>query len=414
HDDFIRTTEKRHESKVQEFFSMLQASGDIYKGRYEGLYDVVSEAFVKESDAVKGPGATLLGPDSGKPLQKLSEETYFFKLSQYGPRLLAHYKANPDFLAPSHRAAEIQRFVEGGLDDISVSRTKVKWGIPVPGDAEHTIYVWFDALINYWSATAGTDLWPADVHIVGKEIYRFHAVIWPAMLMAAGLPLPKKVFAHGWWTVDGEKMSKSLGNFVDPYDITVEFGVDAFRYFLLREMPFGNDGDFSKASLTRRYNAELANDLGNLVSRVAEMVDKFIGGRLPPKPPLDGDFYTTVVAKRTPELSEKMENLDFHGALDTIWDVIRSLNARVNEKAPWKLAKTDLKQCEIVLFDLVWSLRLVSGWLEPFMPQTAAKIHMQIGVRLFPDALRAEDVLAGVKERPGLIQKGPVLFPRKP
>jgi|CXWL01.1.fsa_nt_gi methionyl-tRNA synthetase len=414
-DDYIRTTEKRHEDKVQELFALLLKNGDIYKGHYEGLYDVVSEAFVKESDAVKGPGGVLLSPDSGKPLQKLSEETYFFKLSKYGPRLLEHYKAHPEFLAPKSRSSEILRFVEGGLEDISVSRTKVKWGIPVPGDSAHTIYVWFDALINYWSATGGTeDLWPADVQIVGKEIFRFHAVIWPAILLAAGLPLPKKVFAHGWWTVDGQKMSKSAGNFVDPYDITAEYGVDAFRYFLLREMPFGNDGDFSKASLTKRYNAELANDLGNLVSRVAEMVDKFMGGKLPTKPPLAGDFYTTTVAKRTADISAKMEELDFHGALDVIWEVIRSLNARVNEKAPWKLAKDDLAQCELVLFDMVWSLRLVAGWIEPFMPQTAAKIHMQLGVRLFPDALTADDVLAGVKARPGLIQKGPVLFPRKP
>ncbi|MDE2144229.1 MAG: methionine--tRNA ligase, partial [Elusimicrobia bacterium] len=374
-DDFIRTTEKRHEEKAQELFARLLKSGDIYKGRYEGLYDVIAEAYVKESDAVVAKdGKTLLSPESGKPLQKLAEDTYFFKLSAYGPRLLELYKSQPDFLSPPHRAAEILRFVEGGLEDISVSRAKVKWGIPVPGDADHTIYVWFDALINYWSATTATDdLWPADVHIVGKEIFRFHAVIWPAMLMAAGLPLPKKVFAHGWWTVDGKKMSKSAGNFVDPYDITQEFGVDAFRYFLMREMPFGNDGDFSKASLTKRYNAELANDLGNLVSRVTEMVDKFIVGKLPAKPALDGDFYTTAVAKRTPEIALKMEALDFNGALEIIWEVIRGLNARVNEKAPWKLAKTDMPQCELVLFDLVWSLRIVSGWLEPFMPRKATE-----------------------------------------
>ena len=414
HDDYIRTTEKRHESKVQELFARLQKSGDIYKGKYEGLYDVVSESFVKESDAVQGPGGQLLGPESGKPLQRLSEETYFFKLSQYGPRLLEHYKKNPSFLAPSHRANEILRFVEEGLEDISVSRTKVKWGIPVPGDPEHTVYVWFDALINYWSAAEQQpELWPADVHIVGKEIFRFHAVIWPAMLMAAGLPLPKQVFAHGWWTVDGAKMSKSAGNFVDPHEITREYGIDAFRYFLLREMPFGNDGDFSREALCKRYNAELANDLGNLVSRVAEMVDKFLGGKLPTKPPLEGDFHTAVAAKRTSEIAARMEALDFHGALEIIWEVIRGLNTRVNEKAPWKLAKTDMKACELVLFDLVWSLRLVSGWIDPFMPHAAAKIHMQLGVRVFPEPLTADDVLSGANSRTGLIQKGPVLFPRK-
>ncbi len=414
-DDFIRTTEKRHEDRVQELFARLLKSGDIYKGRYEGLYDVIAEAYVKESDAVVAKdGKTLLSPENGKPLQTLSEDTYFFKLSAYGDRLLAHYKANPGFLAPAHRANEILSFVAGGLEDISVSRAKVKWGIPVPGDDTHTIYVWFDALINYWSATYGTDdLWPADVHIVGKEIFRFHAVIWPAMLMAAGLPLPKKVFAHGWWTVEGKKMSKSAGNFVDPYDITQEFGVDAFRYFLLREMPFGNDGDFSKAALLKRYNAELANDLGNLVARVAEMTDKFLGGRLPTRPPLEGEFYTTAVAKRTTEIGAKMEALDFSGALDVIWEVIRSLNLRVTEKEPWKLAKNDMKQCELVLFDLVWSLRLVGGWLEPFMPRKSAEMQMQLGVRAFHDPLTAEDVLAGVKERLGPIQKGPILFPRK-
>jgi len=415
YDDYIRTTEKRHEGRVQELFALLLKNGDIYKGRYEGLYDVVSESFVKAGDAVKGPRGVLLSPESGKPLQTLSEETYFFKLSKYAPLLLEHYKANPGFLAPASRAPEVVRWVEGGLEDISVSRTKVKWGVEVPGDEAHTVYVWFDALINYWSAAAGKDdLWPADVHIVGKEIYRFHAVIWPAMLMAANLPLPKKIFAHGWWTANGQKMSKSLGNFVDPYEITQEFGVDAFRYFLLREMPFGNDGDFSKASMLRRYNSELANDLSNLVYRVEDMVDKFMGGKLPAKPPLDGNFHAASVAKRSAEISAKMEALDFHGALEIIWSVVGGLNALVNEKAPWKLAKTDMKECERTLFDLVSSLRIVAGWIDPFMPNTAAKMHMQLGVRQFPIPLTAEDVLAGAQERPGQIQKGPALFMRKP
>ena len=415
-DDFIRTTEKRHEDKAQEFFARLMKSGDIYKGRYRGWYCVSDETFFTETEAPPDEKGRRLCPNAEcrKPLSQIEEESWFFKLSKFQQPLLQHYRNCPDFLSPPHRASEIMRFVEGGLQDLSVSRQKVKWGIPVPGDESHTIYVWFDALINYWSATAGTDdLWPADVHIVGKEIFRFHAVIWPAMLMAAGLPLPKKIFAHGWWTVDGKKMSKSAGNFQDPYEITREFGVDAFRYFLLREMPFGNDGDFSKAAIKKRYNAELANDLGNLVKRVVDMADNFLGGKLPSKPPLEADFYTTAVARRSAGIAEKMEALDFSGALDAIWEVIRSLNSRVNEKAPWKLAKSDPAQCELVLFDLVWSLRLVANWLEPFMPRKAAEMQTQLGVRQFPDALTAEDVLAGVSEHPGQIQKSLPLFPRK-
>ncbi len=416
YDDYIRTTQKRHEDKVAEFFATLMKTGDIYKGHYRGWYCVSDETFFTEIEAPTDEKGRRLCPNSEcrKPLQLVEEVSWFFKLSKYQDKLLKHYAAHPEFLAPAHRASEILRFVEGGLQDLSVSRQKVKWGIPVPGDESHTVYVWFDALINYWSAAAGRDdLWPADVHIVGKEIYRFHAVIWPAMLMAAGLPLPKKIFAHGWWTVEGKKMSKSAGNFLDPYEITREFGVDAFRYFLMREMPFGNDGDFSKAALKKRYNAELANDLGNLVSRVVNMTDSYLNGRLPSKPPLDGDFYTRTVAKRTSEISAKIDALDFSGALDVIWEVVRSLNTRVNDKSPWKLAKTDMRETELVLFDLVWSLRLVAGWIEPFMPRKAAEMQMQLGVRRFPDALTAEDVLAGVSEHPGQIQKGPVLFPRK-
>ena len=415
-DDYIRTTEKRHEDRVRELFLKLKETGDVYKGVYKGWYCLSDETYFTETEAPPDEKGRRLcpNPECRKPLKEVEEESWFFKLSKYQSRLLAHYKAHPGFLAPAQRAPEIMRFVEGGLQDLSISRQKVKWGIPVPGDEDHTIYVWFDALINYWSATAGRDdLWPADVHIVGKEIYRFHAVIWPAMLMAAGLPLPTKVFAHGWWTSEGKKMSKSAGNFVDPYEVTRDYGVDAFRYFLLREMPFGNDGDFSRAAMHKRYNAELANDLGNLVARVCEMVDKFLGGKLPTKPPLTEDFHTTAVAKRTADIAARMDELDFHGALDLIWQVIRGLNTRVNEKAPWKLAKTDMAQCELALFDLVSSLRIVAGWLDPFMPRTAATMHTQLGVRQFPAALTAEDVLAGVQQKQGPIQKGPVLFPRK-
>lgn len=410
YDGYVRTSEPRHKKLVQANFAKLRESGDIYKGKYKGYYCVADETFWTETEA---PDRVCPNPDCKRPLQLVEEESYFFKLSKYQDRLLAHYKANPAFLMPAHRANEIIRWVEGGLQDISVSRTKVKWGIQVPGDEAHTIYVWFDALQNYLTG-APEGAWPADVHIVGKEIYRFHTVIWPAMLMALGLELPKMVFAHGWWTVEGEKMSKSKGNFIDPRDVTKDYGVDALRYFLLREMPFGADGDFSRAALHKRYNAELANDLSNLVYRVADMVDKFLGGRLPGKPALDGDFFTTKVAQHSDEIARRMEVLDFNGALGVIWSVIGQLNARVNEQAPWKVAKTDPARVEVILFDLVSSLRIVGGWIEPFMPNTGTKIQMQFGVRNYPIPLTAEQVLAGEKTASAPIHKAPPLFMRKP
>ena len=430
-DDFIRTTEPRHERVVQELFARLQKSGDIYKGHYEGYYCVADETFWTEKECPPDhkTGKRLCpNADCRRELQLVKEESWFFKLSKYQQRLLDHYAKHPEFLSPEHRGREILSFVKAGLEDISVSRQKVKWGVPVPGDPEQTVYVWFDALINYYSAVAevpaGSDgpaeerIWPADVHIVGKEIYRFHSIIWPAMLMAAGLPLPGKVFAHGWWTVDGQKMSKSKGNFVDPYEVTREFGVDAFRFFLLREMPFGNDGDFSLSSLRKRYNADLANDLGNLISRVVTLIDANMHGVLPKRSNPDKDFYPRQVASRQAEIDACMERLDFSGALNAVWSVIGMLNERVNAEAPWKLFKSkdaaDHEKARILLFDMVWCLRIVTGWLEPFMPQTAAKIHMQLGVRHFPDAFSAEQVLAGVPAgASGKIQKGPPIFPRR-
>jgi methionyl-tRNA synthetase len=422
HDDFIRTTEPRHERVVQELWSTLQKNGDIYKGHYEGFYCVSDETFWTEKECPPDhkTGKRLCpNTDCRRELQLVREESYYFKLSKYQQKLLDLYEKHPEFLSPAHRGREILSFVKAGLEDISISRQKVKWGVPVPGDPEHTVYVWFDALINYYSAVAGQpDVWPADVHVVGKEIYRFHSVIWPAMLMAAGLPLPAKVFAHGWWTVDGEKMSKSKGNFVDPYDITRDFGVDAFRFFLLREMPFGNDGDFSRESLLKRYNADLANDLGNLISRVVTLIDANMHGVLPKRSNPERDFYPHQVASRTAELDAAMERLDFSGALNIIWAVIGMLNERVNSEAPWKLFKSqdpaDIERARVLLFDMVWCLRIVTGWIEPFMPQTAAKIHMQLGVRHFPEPLSAEQVLAGVPAgAAGKIQKGPPLFPRR-
>ncbi|HVE12285.1 MAG TPA: methionine--tRNA ligase [Elusimicrobiota bacterium] len=439
YDDFIRTTEPRHTARVQAVFTRLLATGDIYKGVYRGYYCVSDETYWTETEAPENDKGKRLcpNPECKRLLTVAEEESYFFKLSKYQPALLKHYQANPDFLRPAHRANEILRFVEAGLRDLAVSRSKVAWGIPLPFAPNHVAYVWFDALLNYATAAgynppgaeslppaetqaspgAGApaifpSLWPADVHFVGKEIYRFHAVIWPAMLMALGLELPKSVFAHGWWTVEGQKMSKSKKNFVDPWEVTREFGVDAFRYFLFREMPFGNDGDYSAAMFRKRYNADLANDLGNLVSRVTQMVDKFLGGELPGRT-------DTLRLPKVQELSssahaihDAMERLDFYEALNKVWAGIGVLNQYVNTEAPWKWAAQDPDRLKALLFDLVSSLRLVAGWIEPFMPNSAAQIQAQLGVRQFPAPLTAEEVMS--RPQPGArIFKGPALFPRK-
>ena len=386
-DDFIRTTQPRHEHVVQEIFEMLLKKGDIYKGTYSGKYCMSCEAYLDESELVDGKC-----PIHKKEPQLITEETYFFKLSAYQDALINFYEQNPNFLSPKFRGSEIVNFVKSGLRDLSVTRTKVKWGIPVPSNPEHTIYVWFDALINYVSAAGYgkklgleaykdypvnfDELWPADVHLIGKEIFRFHAVIWPAVLMALGLPLPKKVFAHGWWTIEGEKMSKSLGNFIDPRDITAKYGIDPLRYFIFREVPFGGDGDFSMDAFKKRFNADLANDLGNLLSRTLNMAAKSVGA-IPAT--FDDESNLLAEAKRTDAAyAEHMDNLEFDKALDKVWALMGYMNKYIDETKPWMLAKTDPEKTKTILLELIFALKYTQVWLAPFMPDTAAEIGRRL------------------------------------
>lgn len=362
-DDFIRTTQPRHKKVVEEIFKKIDKNGDLYKGEYDGLYCVGHEAFLKEEDLdEKG-----LCPDHKTKPEHLAEENYFFRLSKYQKPLLKHFKENPDFVQPPERYNEVVKFIEGGLQDISVTRATQKWGIPAPNDPTQVIYVWFDALINYISANP--KWWPADLHIIGKDILRFHAVIWPAMLISAGYSLPKKIFAHGFFTVNGEKISKSLGNAIDPIKIAEEYGTDALRYFLFKQIPFGNDGDFSFEKLREVYNADLANGLGNLVARVAKLCETAnlsVGVRhLGSKITFDKKYQAAV------------ENLRFQEALAAIWQKITKIDRQIDKEKPWGLIKKDNQKAQVVLKDLVEQLRQIQPLLVPFLPETAEKIEKQ-------------------------------------
>lgn len=371
YDRFIRTTDQGHINAVKEFIGKLIENGDVYKGQYEGWYCLPDEAFYTELQLKNGKC-----PECGREVKRIKEGSYFFKLSRYQGALLDLYNRNRTFLSPELRKQEIINRVEDGLKDISISRTAIRWAVPFPGDKEHFVYVWIDALLNYISALGWPDgtfaeFWPADVHVVGKEINWFHSVIWPAMLLSAGIELPKKVFVHGWWTVGGKKMSKSLHNFVDPLDVIERYSVDALRYFLIREMPFGEDGDFSESSLKARINGELVADLGNLVYRVLTLVERFDGG-------IEGraELERNLNVER---IDNFMRELDLHNALNEIWAFIRSANKYVNEKEVWNLKGERLSNA---LYNLLEVCRISSILLYPFIPETAQKISRQLGTKL--------------------------------
>jgi len=389
HDDFIRTTEQRHKRACQDIWQKLIDKGEIYLGSYAGWYAVRDEAFYDEGELSKGPDGKKIAP-SGAEVEWVEEPSYFFRLSAWGDKLLAYYDANPDFIAPQSRRNEVTSFIKGGLRDLSVSRTTFKWGVPVPGDDEHIMYVWLDALTNYITGVGYPETddgeyatyWPADLHMVGKDILRFHAVYWPAFLLAAGLEAPKRVYAHGWWTNEGQKISKSVGNVISPYDLVERYGLDQVRYFLMREVPFGNDGDFSHTSMVNRSNGELANDLGNLAQRVLSMVAKNCNGAVPQHGDFnaDDDKILDYVRELIEVVRKDMDRQAFNDVLENIWIAIRMANGYVDSQAPWKLKKEDPERMDTVLYVLTEVIRHIALLLQPFMPDSMNAMLDQLAV----------------------------------
>ena len=442
-DDFIRTTEPRHESAVQKFLTDLHDKGEIYQGSYEGPYCVGCEEYKLPGDLIDGTGeleGEKLCPIHLKPVEMIAEDNYFFRMSAYAERLLALYEENPDFVQPASARNEVIGFVKQGLQDLSISRSTFDWGVPIPWDSKHVLYVWFDALLNYMTAVGyGSDdeaaraqfekLWPANVHLVGKDILRFHAVIWPAMLMAADLPLPKQVFAHGWLLVGGEKMSKTRLTGIAPSDIIDTFGSDAFRYYFMRTIAFGGDGSFSWEDLTARYNGELANGFGNLTSRVAAMVGKYFGGALPTAgtlTELETDL-EKVAAKAVADAEAAIDKLAIHDAVSAVWSLVDAANVYITETQPWKVAKepgetdesgagVDGGRLATSLVTAAEALRSLAVLLNPVTPKAAAALWDALGAEAALGALDAQPVESaatfGKLPAGSTITKGAALFPR--